>query len=240
MQLDMNNISGGGGLLFRSLESKGIMQALLPEPSKTDFLETDFMEVTNIGIIEDRLHIQVRWKGDYVDSHGQFIFRDNSGNEVDSSSVYFDINDNNEATWGSDYTEYIFKLDEVRNAEYDLHGEFVTSGLYEEGNWSTTFKMKSVDDSSIEKNIERDFDSWKSKKFIVSPLGITLYGSGSYDEGSKPTVEVILENGNVVKLASSKAVNKNNEVIVKFESELPLALNKIDKIIVNGSEVQVE
>lgn len=240
MQLDMNNIGGGGGLLFRSLESKGNIHALLPESSKTDFLETDFMEVTNIGIIEDRLHIQVRWKGDYIDSHGQFMLRDSSGNEVHSSSVYFAINDNNEPTRGSDYTEYIFKLDEVRNSEYDLHGEFVTSGLYEEGNWSTTFKLKSVEDSSIEKNIERDFGSWKSKKFIVSPLGITFYGSGSYDEGSKPTVEVKMQSGKVIKLASSKAVNKKNEVKVKFESELPLALNKIDKVIVNGSEVQVE
>jgi hypothetical protein len=240
MKLDMDNISGGGGHLFRSLNSKGTIEALSPEPSKTDFIETAFMEVTNIGLIEDRLHIQVRWKGGYVDSHGRFTFKDNSGNEVHSSSVSFAINNNNEPTYGSEYTEYIFNLDEVKNAEYELHGEFVTSGLYEEGNWSTTFKLESVDDSSIEKSIGKDFGSWKSKKLIVSPLGVTIYGSGSYGKGSKPKVEVKMENDEIIKLGSSKAVNKKNHVKVKFESELPLTISKIEAIVVNGSEVHIE
>ncbi|MBX0358449.1 hypothetical protein [Halobacillus sp. Nhm2S1] len=237
--LDMNNIPGGGGELYRSLKNQETIQVLQPKSSNTTIYETEFMEVTNIGLIEDRLHVQVRWNGEYVDSHGQFTLTDQTGSSIKSSSVNFGFDGSN-TTYGREYTEYIFKVEGSSHLSYELSGNFVTSGLYEEGKWSTTFKLQAEETSMLETKFEMNMGGWTSNKLTIHPLGVTLKGEGSYAEGNKPNVDVKLKNGEVITLHSSKSINKNGEVIMKFESDIPLNLIEIESVIINGTEKTIK
>ncbi|MYL53187.1 DUF4179 domain-containing protein [Pontibacillus yanchengensis] len=235
MTLDMNNIPGGGGELYRSLENQETIQVLQPAPSKNNIFKHDFMEVTNVGLIEDRLHVQVRWDEDYVDSHGQLTLTDQTGSSIKPSSVQFGF-DGSKTSYGREYTEYIFKVESEDHLNYDLSGNFVASGLFEEGSWNTTFKLQAEDSSLLEMKFEMSMGGWTSNQLTIHPLGVTLQGEGSLSEGNKPNVDVKLTNDEIVTLPASKAINENGEVIMKFESDIPLDPMEIKSVIINGTE----
>ena len=240
LPLDMNNMAGGGGELYRSLEAQGTINVLQPDTENTNLFETDFMEVTNIGMIDNKVHVQIRWKENYVDSHGRLTLKDESGRIFNSSNINFSIDETNHTTYGNEFTEYIFKPDEGPDSKLDLQGEFVTAGIYEEGNWSTTFELDSLEEITLEKKFEKTFGEWNSERVTVSPLGVTIYGEGSYKEGLTPNVEIRMVNGKEIKLESSKAKNKQGKVQLKFESNLPLDTSKIESIFINGTEVKMK
>ena len=41
-----------------------------------------------------------------------------------------------------DYTEYVFDIPKEELKNYSVYGNFVSSGLYVEGNWQVTFPLE--------------------------------------------------------------------------------------------------
>lgn len=144
ISLDMNNIPGGGGNLYEVLAENDVLQVLKPNGTKMQLPEISFMHISNIGIIDQRLHIQVKWDEENVDDHGEFYFKNDFDNKNYSSSVNFDIDESGQTAYGSGYTEYIFDLGQIKMEEQSLFGSFTKNGQYVEGDWNSTFKMTAV------------------------------------------------------------------------------------------------
>lgn len=234
--LDMNNIPGGGGDLFLKLKDQGIIQVLKPNDMNIQLPEVDFMNISNWGLVDDRLHIQVRWIGDDIDNHGQFYFIDDLGNEIRPSSISYGIDEVGHTNYGHEYTEFIFDKDSVDFKEQELLGEFVSNGNYTIGSWSTTFEIKSAQ-KEINRDFKKDFGTWSAKTISISPLGITLYGNGKFNESQNIEVSAKMNDNSVQVFDSMFTFNDNEEIIAKFVSSLPLDPSQVKKIKINDTEI---
>ena len=98
----------------------------------------DGVTVTNMGFIDDKLHIQVYYEDILnFDNHGYITLYDKNGNKAE----YFDVSFFDDEEIGS-YDEIIYDItpDEVNN--YTAFGKFVTCRNKTEGFWQVTFPME--------------------------------------------------------------------------------------------------
>ncbi len=101
----------------------------------------DGVSITNMGFIDNKLHIQVYYEDTKnYDDHGFITLRDKSGKTAECFDLSFW--DDNEI--GS-YDEIIFDItpDEINN--YTAFGEFVTCSNKTEGFWQVTFPLENTD-----------------------------------------------------------------------------------------------
>lgn len=105
-------------------------------------LEIDGIDLTGVGYIDGKLHIQTAVKESLDnDNHGFFYLKDVSGNKVDSSYT-FSFSNQNEQPGRVDYCNYVFDIPQDEISNYTLYGDFVTSGMKTEGNWRVTFPLE--------------------------------------------------------------------------------------------------
>ena len=237
-----NNISGGSSGenddFFDELKSKGVIRVLAPDQRKIALPEIDFMYISNIGFIDDRLHIQTKWVGDGIDDHGYFYFVNALGSKLNKnpSHISFGIDDLGNTKWGRNYKEYIFDVSDINLDELKLMGYFVSHGTYITGNWKTTFKIQSVG-AEKEASCNIDLEQLSINSVKVSPLGVTLEGSGENSSSKNIPVSIKMADGSVQTYESGMSFSSNGEVKLKYLSTLPLDTSKVESVIVNGSSV---
>ncbi|MDR4887412.1 hypothetical protein RGU12_07545 [Fredinandcohnia sp. QZ13] len=239
VRLDMNNIPGGGGNLYQKLEEQGVIQVLKPNETEIILPEIEFMHVSNIGIIDNRLHVQTRWNKENIDNHGYFYIADDLGNTIHPTSISFGIDEEGQTNYGNEYTEYIFDIDSVDFEKTELLGHFVSNGKYTTGNWNTTFKMEAVQDE-INSELNKNFGTWSSNRVSISPLGITIYGTGKFNDSSNIAVSAKMTDGSVQTFDSMFNYSDNKGITIKFASPLPLELSKVKTINVNDTEISLK
>ncbi|MDD4570396.1 MAG: DUF4179 domain-containing protein [Tepidanaerobacteraceae bacterium] len=206
-----SNISGGGGGdLFDELQSQGIIRILAPDQKKITLPQIDFMYISNIGFIDGHLHIQTKWVGDGIDDHGDLHFVDSAGNSIciDSANIYFGIDKSGNAKWGRDYIEYIFDVSNINLDELKLMGDFVSHGNYVTGNWKTTFKIQSVGEE-LQADCDIKCDTLNINNVKISPLGVTLAGSGEFNEAITIPISVKMTDGSIQEFESSMCYSDN-------------------------------
>ncbi|WP_313798914.1 hypothetical protein [Cytobacillus sp.] len=235
--LDMNNIPGGGGKLYQKLEDQGIVQVLKPNETDISLPGIEFMHISNIGIIDHRLHIQTRWNKEIVDGHGYFYFVDDTDNEIHPTSVNFGIDEEGHTNYGDEYTEYIFDIESIDFNEQELLGHFVSNGKFITGDWNTTFKMQSVQ-AEMNSDLNENFGTWNSKSVSISPLGVTLYGNGIFNDSIEMDVRAKMTDGSVQILDSMTSFSEDKQVKVKFIPSLPLDVSKVKSIYINDKEIE--
>lgn len=239
--ISSNIPGGGGGDLLDELQSQGEIRVLAPDQKKITLPQIDFMYISNIGFIDGRLHIQTKWVGDGIDDHGYFYFIDASGNEIDkySSNIYFGIDESGISKWGRDYVEYIFDVSDINLDESKLMGYFVSNGNYVTGNWKTTFKIQSVgEELQTDCNIKSDTLNINNVK--VSPLGVTLAGSGEISQSVTIPISIKMTDGSVQEFESGMCYSDNGEVKLKYISSLPLDTSKVESVVVNGTSINFD
>jgi hypothetical protein len=236
--LDMDSVLGGGGKLYQKLEKQGTIQILKPNETEITLPEIKFMHISNMGIIDNRLHVQAKWNKDNIDEHGYFYFVDKLGNEIHPSSINFGTDEAGHTTYGNEYEEYIFDANSVDLQEQELFGHFVTNRKYTTGNWNATFKMKSVQDE-INRFLNQKFGTWSSNSVSISPLGVTLYGKGKFNDSTNIEVSAKMTDGSLQTFDSMTNYSDNEEIKVKFLAPLPIDLSKVKSIIVNGTEIDL-
>lgn len=238
IQLNMDNIPGGGGELFESLSQQEIIQILKPNTTEFTFPEIDFMHVSNIGMIEDRLHIQAKWSGNDVDSHGDIHLIDDSNHKIYPSTVNFGLNAAGQTDYGHEFTEYIFDLKDVDLKDLKLMGHFVKNGKHTSGDWNTTFNMQSVE-NDVKRDFKQQFGPWSARSLTVSPLGVTIHGNGQFEDSTELEIAVKMADGSMITLDSMTLLSQDEKVIVKFMPNLPLDLPNITAVMINGEEIDL-
>ncbi len=127
---------GGGGKYF-DYESRYDQNYLVPVEGGI-LSPVDGVTVTNIGFVDDKLHIQVYFEDILsYDNHGYIRMIDANGNPAES--VHFSFWDDRKV--GS-FEEMIYDIspDDIEN--YQAYGYFVTCKNLTEGYWQVTFPLE--------------------------------------------------------------------------------------------------
>lgn len=239
--LNMNNIPGGGGPdldLYGELKEKGIIDVLKTDGMKIQLPNMDFMYISNIGYIDEYLHIQIKWSGDGVDDHGYLYFVDALGNKIYyNASVTFGADELGNTVYGSEYIEYIFDMSSINVEEVKLEGNFVSDNNYTEGSWKTTFKLQYAEEKQVNCSIQSD--TWEIHRVSVSPMGITFAGNGEVDALQETSPSITMMDGSVKAFHGSRSYAEDHEFRLKFVSDTPLDISKIKSITIDGQVIML-
>ena len=166
IRLRYGQYSGLGGEVIAELYEQGEIRILKPGEVEMNLPDIPFMHISTIGFIDNYLHIQTRWKRDNMDNHGYFYFVDPLGNKIHSSSVSvnFGMDNLGNPEYGNEMIEYLFDMDNIDLKKLELKGYFVAGGNHSTGNWSTTFKIQSVEEEK-KMDFTKDFGTWAANQY---------------------------------------------------------------------------
>lgn len=239
--LNMERVSGGSGTMFDLWEEQGTIQVLKEDEMNISLPQIDFMYISNIGYIDNKLHIQTKWVGGGIDDHGYFYFTDAENNalELYPSTVHFGIDELGNTMDRGDYIEYVFDLEGIDPKEVFLKGHFVSSGRYTEGNWKTKFKLQSVNPGK-ETECKLDFGTWELDRIEVSQIGVTLLGMGEYDEENSPQIQVNMTDGTTQEIELSTSFSQNEKISLKYLLNAPLDSTMVESVNINGKLIKLD
>ena len=240
---DMNNSHGGGGDLYNVLHKQGKIKVLKADAMNLTFPGIDFMEISNIGMVDNRLHIKIKWiKGDI--DHGSLYLTNDTGETLYPTSVSLSSNSSDTSS-GLRQEENIFEIGQGDVAKYRLKGYFVSYDRHIKGDWQTVFKIDAV---SKAKNAACNIvkGSLKIDSVTVSPLGITLKGSdhpGPPDpttgETDKLPIYAVTNRNTVINnFDSTNTFNENGKVTIKYLASSPLDSEKVKAVVIDGHKVE--
>ena len=100
----------------------------------------DGMDITGIGFVDGRLHIQAATYDKLTrDTHGYFLLADADGGKVYPDSVCFAEGTGTDRR--IDYQEFIFDVSQEELSRFTLLGFYYSSGMNTKGNWKITFPL---------------------------------------------------------------------------------------------------
>lgn len=230
--LGEHHSSGGSGLI--TMDDTNI-EVLKPNQMDIKIPGLDFVTITNVGYVNNRLHIQVRWSEDNIDDHGYFRFTDDSNQEVDikQGGISFGVNENNETEYGSIMYDYIFEITPEQLETLNLKGYFVSSDTYTEGNWNVTFKLNSTTETFTQQTTIKQGNGTVTE-VEVSPLGITLNIEGELVPEDWQA-SLLLKDGTNQAIASRISMSIQDEMTLKFSDPSLLNLENVEAIQINDT-----
>lgn len=127
---------GGGGKDF-DYESLPYLDYLVPIEGGV-LSPVDGVEITNIGFIDNKLHIQLYFdKNLMYDNHGYIDMLDSAGNRAENFCASFWNDDKTGA-----YSEFIYDITPEEISNYRARGNLVTCKSLHKGNWQVTFPLE--------------------------------------------------------------------------------------------------
>lgn len=156
---------------------KDLIPILKPNEVNINFPKIKTSKISNIGIINDKLHVQL-WRDETVDGQGSNLYLvDTKGHELYADTeIIFAINKFGKMTSNikdTTYKEYIFDINIDKLDEYQLAGYFVTRDQID-GPWEIAFSPGKGD--SLEQNCNIDLDDMKIKNISINPFAIRIEG----------------------------------------------------------------
>ena len=234
--LAMNNSPGGGGELYPTLREQGTIEVLKKDALRIPLPGINFAEISNIGRVDGRLHVQVRWSCDGVENNGYLYLTDAAGNMIYPSNVSL----NYKAEGTSKYEENIFELDKTELGGLKLKGYFVSYDRQTEGNWQTTFKIEAVTKAQ-EAACDIETANMKITRVAISPLGITIMGSGKApdpDTSHNLAIAAIMAGGKRVDdFDTTNTLNENGKIIIKYMPGSLLDVKNVRAVDINGTTI---
>lgn len=119
-------------------------RALVPNEPLKEFA-VDGMDMTGIGYIDGKLHIQTSVTDPLSrDNHGVFYLKDLQGGKT-VCSYAFSFTNGESGENRVDYQEEVFDVSKEELGEYVLCGDFWISGMLTEGDWRVTFPLEEME-----------------------------------------------------------------------------------------------
>ena len=147
-------------------------KVLKPRELDLEIPGLNFVRLSNIGFIDNKLHIQLEWREDNIDDHG-FVYLVNSLEEkVDNyfKNISFGVDQENNLVYGRNLEEYVFDISPDELSQFKLQGDFVYNGQYTEGDWRVKFKLDSTTEE-IKQAVDLTFDETLINEINISALG---------------------------------------------------------------------
>ena len=181
--MQVTSMGGGGDLLEKIATNEGLWKVRVLKPGEKQALrnDIDFVSITGMGYVDDRLHIQTWWASS-VDNHGYFTAHTADGQEVYASNAYFylDADGTPVSPYGEDadrqqYIEYVFDISPEELAQCQLSATLFADNCYTEGNWKVSFTADSMRSIALGQKDWPDLPEG-IEQIIISPLSVTLAG----------------------------------------------------------------
>ena len=229
--LDGHVSLGGSGEFVSNTNQK----VLKPRELNLQIDGLDFVQISNIGFIDDKLHIQLEWSDNNVADHARIYLVNQSNQEVDDyyGNITFGVDVENNIVYGRNIDEYVFDISPDELNELKLQGDIVHYGEYTKGDWNVKFKLESTSEE-IMKKVSLKINETLVNEVSISALGVTLRGIG--DENFLE-VNILFNNGEILEsdsmIGTADYTVDNSVFAIKMLFPSLLELSEIRAIQVN-------
>jgi hypothetical protein len=236
--IDTDDIMGGGGDLIDEIEEKETMQILKTDELNIALPGIDFVHISNIGMIDGQLHIQTKWK-ESIDNHGFLYLTDNENNHIYPSNIYFGTDEEGNAKWGREYIEYIFDINRIQLDKYSIVGDFIKNDNFIKGKWQSTFRLEAVEKSK-QTNCNIKLGNAKINHLSISPLGITVLGTGSAKALEEMDISVKMADGSTQGFTGGIQYSEGGKFKKKYMPDKLFDMGNIKEVNVNGNILEFD
>lgn len=230
---------GGSGDMWNILEDVGQIKLLNPNQIQLNIPKVTGVTITNVGFIDKSLHIQTKWEENDKNRRGYFYLVNQQGEKikVKENNFYFGVDEQNEIQFGRQYVEYILDSDKEDIKQFKLMGYFAEDGEVIEGEWRQKIDLNAVG-NIIKIPCDIQAEGWNIKEINISPLGVTLKGTGTVDE--KVECSFLMKSGEIKAFDSISTSNQTGNITMKLGVSVPVDVRKVKSIQIGKDSINLK
>ena len=210
------------------------------------------IKISNIGIIDDKLHLQIvsPFQEEFGSKYHSFNFVDPQGNIIEEDYTFSFVGDRQGTllSIGKDplanavnrYKEYVFSIDSEKIHSYTLRYSFdVISGT--EGKWDVTADL--TDSSRQIKRLTnfKAIDGHTFNTIFVTPLGLEVHGTYEGEECKAADMKLSIENSSgLINLPSGYGSSYNHSFHYYWKLSDPIRTDDVTAVMINGNRIPVK
>ena len=228
------------------LKDSGKVPVLEPWAESLKIDGVDWATVAAAAKIGNQLHIQYNTDSVLGGVNSlSFRLKDSSGQILDLPMLELNIGPRTELSRELYYTEtneYVLFLPEGQDvSDMEVVYSGTTYDSLTQGNWSTTFRLEQVKER-LQSRQELDLGGWTVESVTVSPVAVTVRGSGDLWDlgGEMPEVRVWLQDGTQVEASSAGTSIDGEDVTLNSMFNEILDLSQVKTVTLNGEPLEME
>lgn len=228
------------------LKDSGKVPVLEPWAEGLKIDGVDWATVAAAAKIGNQLHIQYNTDSVLGGVNSlSFRLKDSSGQILDLPMLELNIGPRTELSRELYYTEtneYVLFLPEGQDvSDMEVVYSGTTYDSLTQGNWSTTFRLEQVKER-LQSRQELDLGGWTVESVTVSPVAVTVRGSGDLWDlgGEMPEVHVWLQDGTQVEASSAGTSIDGEDVTLNSMFNEILDLSQVKTVTLNGEPLEME
>ena len=228
------------------LKDSGKVPVLEPWAEGLKIDGVDWATVAAAAKIGNQLHIQYNTDSVLGGVNSlSFRLKDSSGQILDLPMLELNIGPRTELSRELYYTEtneYVLFLPEGQDvSDMEVVYSGTTYDSLTQGNWSTTFRLEQVKER-LQSRQELDLGGWTVESVTVSPVAVTVRGSGDLWDlgGEMPEVRVWLQDGTQVEASSAGTSIDGEDVTLNSMFNEILDLSQVKTVTLNGEPLKME
>lgn len=228
------------------LKDSGKVPVLEPWAEGLKIDGVDWATVAAAAKIGNQLHIQYNTDSVLGGVNSlSFRLKDSSGQILDLPMLELNIGPRTELSRELYYTEtneYVLFLPEGQDvSDMEVVYSGTTYDSLTQGNWSTTFRLEQVKER-LQSRQELDMGGWTVESVTVSPVAVTVRGSGDLWDlgGEMPEVRVWLQDGTQVDASSAGTSIDGEDVTLNSMFNEILDLSQVKTVTLNGEPLEME
>lgn len=228
------------------LKDSGKVPVLEPWAEGLKIDGVDWATVAAAAKIGNQLHIQYNTDSVLGGVNSlSFRLKDSSGQILDLPMLELNIGPRTELSRELYYTEtneYVLFLPEGQDvSDMEVVYSGTTYDSLTQGNWSTTFRLEQVKER-LQSRQELDLGGWTVESVTVSPVAVTVRGSGDLWDlgGEMPEVRVWLQDGTQVEASSAGTSIDGEDVTLNSMFNEILDLSQVKTVTLNGEPLEME
>lgn len=213
--------------------------------------EIDFMTISNIGIVDGRLHIQTKWDRSF-DNHGEFWLLEKGktpgeySDSVPQENYYFRTEEDLENTgngYFANHIEFVYDIGAEELPDYVLWARIVKDGEIVEGSWQVEFSMGDLEKVVLEPGAD------VADRISITPISMYLKAY----KGNAEECEAFLKmkDGSLISFWL-KDIRSDEEYggtdiergeegwNINFVADGIIAMEDMEAVVVDGKEIPVK
>lgn len=245
---NLDGVGGMGGPKMLEAKETDELHVLPLNKMSVPLPGMDWIKISNIGFVDDKLHIQLNREGKMAAyNHGYFYFSEKEASAETNYeySISRGLYKHADGSRAGDYEEYVFDISSIEQLEeLKLQGYFVEYEEWIQGDWEVTFDLEQVS-KKLEGKTKFDWEGAQVHEVEVSPLGIILKGS-NFDNIDWTNPDLIQKLGLVVhfkdgtEIPATSGFIQHDEGPVKWIASEALSVNDVTSISLNGQSIIVQ
>ncbi|MDO3408152.1 hypothetical protein QWJ34_00075 [Saccharibacillus sp. CPCC 101409] len=233
------------GETSKELDKLDEFHVLPPGDLSVELPGLDWLQLSNIGFVDGKLHIQFNPDNDMGRyNRADFYLTDGEGNRrnIEYYRLSWGEYEKDGVVYGGDYEEYVFDIsDHSQLKGLRLMGSLLTYQEMVRGHWETTFDLKQ-ESRMLKGAADVKLDSAQITGAEVSPLGVTLTGTGfdraiEEDEDILGRMRLAVHFKDGTKLAAAGGFIRSENGPIKWLAPETLAVEDVDYVSLNGEKI---